>query len=376
MLTIDSLVKSFTGNQSNPDRVRAIDSIDLEVKQGDLFTLLGPSGCGKTTTLRSIAGLERPDSGAIFVDDRTFFNSERRINVPANQRGLGMVFQSYAIWPHMNVFKNVAFPLTVRSGKNSVSRKEIERRVERVLAVVRLEQLRDRQATDLSGGQQQRLALARALVMEPPLLLLDEPLSNLDAKLREEMRFELKRLQRQMNITTIYVTHDQVEALAMSTSIAVMNEGKIEQIGAPQEVYRNPSSHFVASFIGTANFFHGTIDGQVGVGSYRVVGPFGSLVAASGASLASGEPVTVSIRPEDVELTVMPDHAEGDWRGEVVNKAFLGDAVEYLVKVADAEVRARCHPTVSLLPGDSVEVVVRAEASTLIPAAEVTSRHR
>ncbi len=250
MLTITQLVKTFPpGRGERTGRVRAVDDVSFTVEEGELFTLLGPSGCGKTTTLRSIAGLETPDGGEIRIRDRVLFSSKQRIRVPANERGLGMVFQSYAIWPHMNVYKNVAFPLQVLPRRRRPGRKELRERVERVLAVVQLDQLASRQATDLSGGQQQRLALARALVMEPPLLLLDEPLSNLDAKLREDMRFELKRLQRELGITGIYVTHDQVEALAMSNRVAVMRAGKIEQVGRPREVYEAPKSRFVADFI-------------------------------------------------------------------------------------------------------------------------------
>jgi iron(III) transport system ATP-binding protein len=254
MLTITELVKTFPpGRGERAGRVRAVDDISFDVEDGELFTLLGPSGCGKTTTLRCVAGLETPDSGEITIGDRVLYSSKRRIRVSANERGLGMVFQSYAIWPHMNVYRNVAFPLQVLPRSRRPGRKQLRDRVERVLAVVQLDQLAGRQATDLSGGQQQRLALARALVMEPPLLLLDEPLSNLDAKLREDMRFELKRLQRELGITGVYVTHDQVEALAMSNRVAVMRAGKIEQVGRPREVYEAPKSRFVADFIGTSS---------------------------------------------------------------------------------------------------------------------------
>ena len=223
MLRIDNLVKSFAGEKARGKKkqqaghatVFAVNDVSFEVKEGELFTLLGPSGCGKTTTLRSIAGLERPDSGTITVGDRVMFSakgaSNRQVtNLPANQRGLGMVFQSYAIWPHMTVFDNVAFPLQVRKRSERPGKAEIEERVSRVLETMELSEQAGRQATKLSGGQQQRLALARALVIQPPLLLLDEPLSNLDAKLRESLRYELKRLQRELGITSVYVTHDQV----------------------------------------------------------------------------------------------------------------------------------------------------------------------
>ena len=216
--------------------VKAAQDVSFKVAEGKLFTLLGPTGCGKTTTLRSIAGLERPTAGEIAVGGRLVYSGAKGVFVAPNRRGFGMVFQSYAIWPHMNVFQNVAFPLEVRR----LGRKVIRDKVMRVLPAVALDELADRDATKLSGGQQQRLALARALVMEPQLLLLDEPLSNLDAKLRERMRFELKRLQRELKLTTVYVTHDQSEALALSHEIAVMNEGRILQVGTPRESTSSP----------------------------------------------------------------------------------------------------------------------------------------
>ena len=227
MLSVRSLYTEYANERGAA--VKAAQDVSFEVPEGKLFTLLGPSGCGKTTTLRSIAGLEKPTAGEIEVAGRLVYSSGKGIFVAPNKRNFGMVFQSYAIWPHMNVFQNVAFPLEVRR----LAKKEIRDKVMRVLQAVALDELVDRDATKLSGGQQQRLALARALVMEPQLLLLDEPLSNLDAKLRDRMRSELKRLQRDLNLTTVYVTHDQSEALALSHEIAVMNEGRVVQIGTP-----------------------------------------------------------------------------------------------------------------------------------------------
>src|ERR1051326_9194420 len=249
--------------------VRAAQDVTFSVPEGKLFTLLGPSACGKTTTLRSIAGLEKPRVGEIAAKDRVVYSSSKAIFVTPNRRGFGMVFQSYAIWPHMNVFQNAAFPLEV--GDRKYSRQEIRDKVMRVLSATQLDHLADREATKLSGGQQQRLALARALVMEPQVLLLDEPLSHLDAKLRERMRFELKRLQRELKITTVYVTHDQSEALALSHEIAVMNEGRIQQIGSPRDVYERPGNAFVADFVGSTNFLDGSVLGpDSGEGLYRV----------------------------------------------------------------------------------------------------------
>src|SRR3954463_8391990 len=276
MLSVKGLCTEYLNERHQA--IRAAHDVSFDVPPGKLFTLLGPSGCGKTTTLRSIAGLERPQAGEIRVGDELIYSAARRIFVPPNQRGLGMVFQSYAIWPHMTVYENAAFPLRV--GRRKLARREIDERVRRVLATVDLSEMAQREATKLSGGQQQRLALARALVMEPRLLLLDEPLSNLDAKLRERMRFELKRLQRELGITTVYVTHDQSEALALSHAIAVMNRGRIEQIGTPREIYERPLNQFVADFVGTTNFLDATVSGADGAaGYYRVRCELGELKA-------------------------------------------------------------------------------------------------
>jgi ABC-type Fe3+/spermidine/putrescine transport system ATPase subunit len=225
---------------------RAVDRIALEIRRGHVFTLLGPSGCGKTTTLRMIAGLERPNEGRIVYAGRTIADAERNLFVPPHKRNMGMVFQSYAIWPHMTVFENVAYPLQLRG----LARQTIRERVEKVLRLVGLEALADRPSPDLSGGQQQRVALSRALVYEPDLLLLDEPFSNLDARLRQQMRVEVKLLQQQLGITVLFVTHDQVEALSMSDEIAVMNQGHVEQVGPPSELYDHPASEFVRDFLG------------------------------------------------------------------------------------------------------------------------------
>jgi iron(III) transport system ATP-binding protein len=372
VLTVKDLVKTFPpGRGEKVGRVRAVDEISFDVTDGELFTLLGPSGCGKTTTLRCIAGLETPDSGEIVVGGRTLFSSERRVRVPANERGLGMVFQSYAIWPHLNVYKNVAFPLQVLPRRRRPGRRQLRERVERVLSVVQLDQLAGRQATDLSGGQQQRLALARALVMEPPLLLLDEPLSNLDAKLREDMRFELKRLQRDLGITGIYVTHDQVEALAMSNRVAVVRAGKIEQIGRPREVYEAPKSRFVADFIGTSNFIDGVVESRAN-GRYAIRTPDGELRVKSDANFAVGDPVIVAARPENVLIDAQRVNgpAPNRWQGRVEARAFLGESVDHVVSVGSREIRARCNPSISIPAPTEVTVTFPEEACSLIPAGE------
>src|SRR5215218_3306166 len=316
MLTIEHLVKSFAGEarskrgrkaagdgEKSAPRVFAVNDVSFTVGEGEMFTLLGPSGCGKTTTLRAVAGLERPDSGRIVVGDRPLFegDGQRYLNVPANQRGLGMVFQSYAIWPHMTVFDNVAFPLQVRKRSERPGKQEIANRVTRVLETMELGHLADRQATKLSGGQQQRLALARAIVIEPPLMLLDEPLSNLDAKLRESLRYELKRLQRELGITSIYVTHDQIEALALSTTIAVMKEGSVLQLGRPREVYESPANKFVAEFIGTSNFLPGKVLGRDGE-CVEVETEAGRVRLESAAQVPAGEAIIAAIRPECLSI--------------------------------------------------------------------------
>jgi iron(III) transport system ATP-binding protein len=376
MLRIDHLVKTYAGDKARgkkpaegPATVFAVDDVSFEVKEGELFTLLGPSGCGKTTTLRSIAGLEKPDSGTIAVGDRVLFSSGkgRNVNMPANQRGLGMVFQSYAIWPHMTVFDNVAFPLQVRKRSERPSKKEIEERVTRVLETMELSAQIGRQATKLSGGQQQRLALARALVIQPPLLLLDEPLSNLDAKLRESLRYELKRLQRELGITSIYVTHDQVEALALSTNIAVMKSGKVVQLGKPREVYEDPANKFVAEFIGTSNFIPGTV-GQTQGTQHCVETTNGTVFIESQHKLPAGHDVVVSIRPEAVELsTQAPAGVPNVWSGTVVTRAFLGDAVDHVVAVGKQEVRARVTPDISIEPGTQVYLHMDPAKISLVP---------
>ena len=379
MLSVKNLVKTFDGERRRrasradraANRVYAVDDVSFDVEDGTLFTLLGPSGCGKTTTLRSIAGLERPDSGTIEVGDRTLFAggaSRKTVNVPANERGLGMVFQSYAIWPHMTVFDNVAFPLQVTKRSSRLGRREIAERVTRVLETMELAEYADRHATKLSGGQQQRLALARALVIEPPLLLLDEPLSNLDAKLRESLRYELKRLQRDLGITSVYVTHDQVEALVLSTSIAVMKQGTVMQLGKPREIYENPNCRFVAEFIGTSNFIAGTVAGRDG-DRYRVETIDGPLVLDSGAAIPVGTEVVVSIRPEAVEVhqESRAGQVPNEWSGEVLTRAFLGEAVDHVVAVGKHEIRARGNPAVSIESGSTVYLRMDPAKLTLVP---------
>jgi iron(III) transport system ATP-binding protein len=376
LLTVDGLVKTFSSDRKRGRRHRddgvhvlALDGVTFDVRPGELFTLLGPSGCGKTTTLRSIAGLERPDSGTIDVGGEVLFDAARGVRVPANARRLGMVFQSYAIWPHMTVFKNVAFPLEVLPRRARPGRRTTDERVRRVLEAVELGDFADRPATKLSGGQQQRLALARALVIEPRLILLDEPLSNLDAKLRESMRFELKRMQRDLGLTAVYVTHDQSEALAMSSRIAVMNAGRIVQVGKPREIYEHPESQFVADFIGVTNFLSGTVAASAD-GRHRVRTSDGDLWVTSGLDLAVGSAVTLSVRPECIMLSRTPSAGSpaNEWHGKVVNRAFLGDSVDHVVGVGKLELRNRSNPVQSIAPGTDVHLTIDPDKIALVPA--------
>ena len=350
--------------------VKAAQDVTFEVPQGKLFTLLGPSGCGKTTTLRSIAGLERPVSGEITVDGEPVYSSSRSVFVPPNRRNFGMVFQSYAIWPHMNVLENAAFPLRVR--RSGLTRKGVDDKVMKVLAAVGLDHLAAREATKLSGGQQQRLALARALVMEPRLLLLDEPLSNLDAKLRERMRFELKRIQNELGLTTVYVTHDQGEALALSHEIAVMNEGRIVQIGGPRDIYERPRTKFVADFIGSTNFLSGQILARdAGSGLWQAATELGTFRVASVETFAQGAKVAVSIRPEDVEV-VDRAPADGDpanvVAGVIDQSIFLGDVTDLKVRVGEHLLQARAHPSVPSGIGTPAFLRMRPEKCVAISA--------
>ncbi|HET9577386.1 MAG TPA: ABC transporter ATP-binding protein [Usitatibacter sp.] len=366
MLRVEGLCTEYPNEHG--EIVRAAQDVTFNVPEGKLFTLLGPSGCGKTTTLRSIAGLEKPRVGEIAVKDRVVFSSSKGVFVTPNRRGFGMVFQSYAIWPHMTVFKNAAFPLEV--GDRRYSRQEIRDKVMRVLSATQLDHLADRDATKLSGGQQQRLALARALVMEPQLLLLDEPLSNLDAKLREKMRFELKRLQRELKITTIYVTHDQSEALALSHEIAVMNEGRIHQIGSPRDIYERPLNSFVADFVGSTNFLDGSVLGPDGAdGRYRVRTEIGDLTVHANESLRAQDKILLSVRPEDVELRESRPDGINVREARVDQKVFLGECVDFQVKLGERTLLSRRHPSLRTPIGNPIFVQLDPDKCIAIKAA-------
>lgn len=321
---IENLVKQF-----DEGRVTAVDDLTLDIEQGEFLVLLGPSGCGKTTTMRALVGLEEPTSGRITVDGRVMFDRDKAINVPSNKRGMGMVFQSYAIWPHKTVAQNVAFPLEMQS----VSRSEIESRVDDMLGLVGLGGLGERGASQLSGGQMQRVALARSLVMRPKLLLLDEPLSNLDAKLRDKLRFELREIQQELGTTSVYVTHDQAEALALADRIAVMRNGKIVQLDGPTNLYRRPVNTFVADFLGASNLLTGTIVDHDGVPGIRLTGSDLLLPVNKDEDVpAAGTDVHLSVRPEDVEFTsVEVESGFGRARAKVLASSFLGTHARYHV---------------------------------------------
>ncbi len=308
---LDGVTKTF-------GPVVAVERVTLDIPPGRLVTLLGPSGCGKTTTLRIVAGLERPSSGRVFIDD------EDVTSLPAASRGVTLVFQAYALFPHLTVFENVAYGLRVRR----LPEGEVRRRVGEALSLVGLPGLEDRYPAQLSGGQQQRVAVARALVMQPRVLLFDEPLSNLDAKLRKRVRAEIRDLQRRLGITTIYVTHDQAEALALSDVVVVMNQGMVEQVGTPEELYRRPASRFVADFIGEANLLPGRYDGG------RVtLGPYTFPLRQEG--MAAG-PVTVMVRPEAVAVATDGEGLPGRVRAGF----FMGMTLEYLIDTPLGEVTA------------------------------------
>ncbi len=356
MIKVRDLFKNFPWEKG---QVKAVNHISFEVAEGKLFTLLGPSGCGKTTTLRCIAGLERPEEGEIEMAGESVFSSSKQIFVPPDMRNIGMVFQSYAIWPHMNVFENVAFPL--KEGRTRYSKSQVQDRVEKALSTVRLEGLESRQATKLSGGQQQRLALARAIVREPKILLLDEPLSNLDAKLREEMRVELKLLQRRLGLTSIYVTHDQVEALALSNVIAVMQDGKIQQMGKPRDIYEKPANKFIAEFIGSTNWIEGTTSGlergaQEGEQLALVSTKQGVVRCPLDQALPMGTHVLVSIRPEYVAVHKNQPAGINCLQGKVETASFLGEYLDCLLQVGGSTLKARLHPSLRLRREEQVFV--------------------
>lgn len=354
-LHLENLVKQY-------GRTTAVDRVSLEIQDGEILTLLGPSGCGKTTTLRCIAGFVIPDDGEVYLGDR------RVTHLPPERRAIGFVFQNYALWPHMTVYDNLAFGLRLKG----ISRSEAKERVERVLALVRLSGFAERYPRQLSGGQQQRIALARALVIEPSVLLLDEPLSNLDAQLREEMRFEIRELQKKLGITAVYVTHDQAEALALSDRIAVMNKGVLTQVGTPAQIYNFPSNRFVAGFIGLSSFVEGTISQLDPAASSAIVTTSDQLnIHVPMDGLRLNQKVTLAIRPEHITLNTgngQPAPAGTNLlQGEVIRAAYLGDVIDYRLGIGQWLLRVHAPTDMVLSPGEKVQVLIPPQQITLIP---------
>ena len=335
-VTITGVTKSFGD-------VQVLQEFNQKFEDGEFITLLGPSGCGKTTMLRLIAGFEKPSSGEVYIGDRIVSGKDSFVS--PEKREIGMVFQSYAVWPHMNVYNNIAYPLKIKKASKS----EIEEKVNKALKIVHLEQYKDRFPSELSGGQQQRVALGRALVAQPEILLLDEPLSNLDAKLREEMRYEIKEITKKLKITVIYVTHDQIEAMTMSDRIVLINKGEIQQIGTPQEIYSRPNNIFVANFVGKVDFIKGKVqDGNI------------LLNDSDGQTLPNKSDlngnVIVAIRPENVILS-----DDGEIKGKVFSKFYLGDCNDLRVEVGNGNilrVTARASTYDTLKVGEEVRLKV------------------
>jgi len=346
-IRLRNLSKTYDGSESGH---AAVAGVSLTIASGEFVTLLGPSGCGKTTTLRLIAGYLVPDTGEIEVAGRVL--SSPKSVVPPEGRGMGMVFQNYAVWPHKTVFENVVFGLMLRN----VAKSEARERVERVLELVNLAGLGSRYPSELSGGQQQRVALARSLVVEPAILLLDEPLSNLDAKLRERMRAELKMLQRRTGITFVYVTHDQSEALALSDHIAVMHEGRLQQYGTPREVYCEPANHIVADFMGLVNLLPARLVEVTGQSGVAECGPVRLAIPSPG-GLRAGDRVDLAIRPETIRLSATPG-APGSFPVRVIEQTYLGNLNEYLVAADDLQLRVQADAQAFFPVGSEVFALV------------------
>ncbi len=317
----------------------AVKNVSLSVLQGEFLAIVGPSGCGKSTLLRSIAGLETPNQGDIFIEDTLVFSSKNKFNIPPEKRDIALVFQNYALWPHFSVFDNVAYPLKIRK----VPKKEIKQKVHQFLCLVKLADKEKRYPHELSGGEQQRVALARALIMSPKVLLLDEPLSNLDAKLREEMQTELVKIQKSLNLTVVHVTHDQSEAMELADRIIVMNHGEISQVGTPKEIYDNPASPFVANFIGKTNLIAKKSK------SIKTT-PFLFDELATSMNINTSENTVLSIRPEDISLSLK----YGEYSGIITRVIYHGSTTQYLIKYKNTELIVQTKSDSSFNQGSSV----------------------
>ncbi len=345
-IQVEGLTKRFGS-------MTAVDGIGFAMEEHEFFSLVGPSGCGKTTTLRCVAGLETADEGRIGIKGTTVYASNERIDVPTHERSIGMVFQNYAVWPHMSVYHNIVYPLRLKNAGKA----EQQQRVGHVLEMLGMSDLGERKPSQLSGGQQQRVALGRALVGEPDVLLLDEPLSNLDAKLREHMRVELKRIQRETGIPILYVTHDQLEALAMSDRIAVMDQGHIHQVASPVEIYERPATKFVLDFIGSVNYLPAELTSATGdTVELRVAG--GATVTLPRPSYVPGErEVLLGVRPEDM---VLGQSVPGsDLRATVELRSFLGNLCEYRLRYRGQELRVQTEKDELVPEGTEVVLGVR-----------------
>jgi spermidine/putrescine ABC transporter ATP-binding subunit len=353
-LHLERIVKKY-------GKVKAVDDLSLEVRDGELLTLLGPSGCGKTTVLRCVSGFVKPDSGQIYLGDHKI------TEIPPQKRGIGLVFQNYALWPHMTVFENLAFGLRIKK----FFKNEITDKVNRALSLVQLEGLGDRLPRQLSGGQQQRVALARALVLEPDILLLDEPLSNLDALLREQMRFEIGQIHKHAGITTIYVTHDQTEAMVISDRIAVMEKGRVMQLGSPLEIYSKPANKFVAGFMGTTNFIYCRVTAVEG-DEVAVVTDDGLTLRGRGLGLHKDQEADVAIRPESITFLAPAEtgvHPQGIniYEAEVVRASYVGELIDYQLKIKSHLIRAKgdvraCHGV-----GDRIQIRLDHDQLAVLP---------
>ncbi|MFH1940171.1 MAG: ABC transporter ATP-binding protein [bacterium] len=342
ILKVKNLNKNF-------GKVKAVQEVSFEATEGRVLSLLGPSGCGKTTTLRCIAGFENPDRGEIYLDDRKI------TSIPPEKRGIGMVFQNYALWPHMTVYGNLAFGLQIRK----VSKDEIAKKIKKVLGMVQLEGYENRYPRQMSGGQQQRIAMARALVFEPGIMLLDEPLSNLDAQLREEMRFEFIELQKKLGITAIYVTHDQAEALVISDKILILDQGKMIQFGTPKEIYSNPKNKFVAGFIAVTSFINGRIDSFTEEKKKVIVKTDDGLVIHGfNNSFDIGKKVSVAMRMNVIKF--IQDENKSDkntvniFKGKIIQSSYLGNIIDYKIKVGNWEVRTNSDAKYNFNVGEEV----------------------